>query len=256
MRTSAQSLGSAAFVALGVMFVLASCGGGEQPPPTDPGPPQQAPFRDERPGLVEPSPANDAANRRPRGESVRHNDPPPPLAAAVVAAADTAGCKVEAFASEADAEKHARTESATQITNPPLSGAHNRRWADWGVYNQPVPSKYQVHNLEHGGIFIHYGTNISVEGVNALRTLWAKSPAYILVAPDTAPSFPKAAVVAGSWQRWVRCPAFTASQVSALEAFISEYRGRGPEQIEAVNPREGRPDGLPAPKIPDTGAGG
>ena len=241
----------AALLAIG----LAACGGGDDKTPTDSGPtPDQPAFKDERSGLKEPEPALDNANRQPRGASVNYNDPAPPIAAAVTAAATTAGCQVNAFNSEANPQDHIDGESAAVQSLPPVSGAHNEFWADWGVYNEPIPYKHQLHNLEHGGVVIHYGTEVSVEGVNAVRDLWAKSPAFLIVVPDSNPNFPKDAVVATSQQRWMVCKPFKPEQVSALEVYIDEYRGRGPEPARANNVGQDRPDGLPGPKIADEGA--
>lgn len=242
-----------AAVALGV----AACGGGETAGTTSStagSTPEQPDFTDNRSGLVEPEPALDRANRAPRGASVNYADPPPPIAAAVKAAADAAKCTVASFASEAEPQNHIPGESAATLSIPPLSGAHNEYWADWGVYDKPIPYKHQLHNLEHGGVVIHYGTGVPVEGVNALRALWAKSPAFLIVVPDSNPQFPKDAVVAGSQQRWMVCKPFAPAQVSAIGAFDDEYRGRGPEQSLARNVGGDRPDGLPGPAIPDKGA--
>lgn len=244
----------AAALALGV----AACGGdggGDGGTSTAGAPaPQQADFTDDRSGLAEPEPARDSAGRIPRGASVDYNDPPPPIAAAVKAAAGAAKCTATSFASEAEPQNHIADESAAALTIPPLSGAHNEHWADWGVYNKPIPYKHQLHNLEHGGVIIHYGTDVPVDGVNALRTLWAKMPAFVIVVPDTHKDFPKDAVVVGSQQRWLVCKPFAPAQISAVEAFVDEYRGRGPESVAAKNAGGERPDGLPGPKLSDKGA--
>ena len=150
-----------ATVALGV----SACGGGgkSSSTPTNGATPEQADFTDNRSGLIEPEPALDPANRAGRSASVNYNDPPPPIAAAVKAAADSAKCTVASFASEKDPQTHITGESAATLSIPPLSGAHNGFWADWGVYNKPIPYKHQLHNLEHGGVIIHYGTEVPVE---------------------------------------------------------------------------------------------
>lgn len=256
----ARLLGRAGLVALAAALTLglAACGGdgdGTNSTSTGAAPtPQQTDFTDDRSGLVEPEPARDSAGRVPRGSSVTYNDPPPPIAAAVTAAAQGAKCTATSFASEAEPQSHIEGESAATLTVPPLSGAHNEYWADWGVYDKPVPYKHQLHNLEHGGVIIHYGTEVPVEGVNALRTLWAKKPAFAIVVPDTHKDFPKDAVVVGSQQRWLVCKPFTPVQISAVEAFVDEYRGRGPEAVAAKNAGGERPGGLPEPKLPDPGA--
>lgn len=240
-------------------LALAACGG-STPKLSDSGD-GQVPFTDDRPGLAKPDPAADNANRQPRGVSVTYNDPPPPISAAVQAAAGAAGCAARGFFGEpatiqADGTYHVSGTPIPTISIPPLSGLHNARWADWGVYNQPVPYRYQVHNLEHGGVIIHYGKNVPVEGVNALRALWAKSPAYVIVLPDTQPKFTPDSVVAGSWQRWVVCKSFKPAQISAIAAFVNEYRGRGPEQALAIDAGGDKPADLPSPAIADPGAKG
>jgi hypothetical protein len=206
----------ATFVAV-VALGLAACGGGSTSTTasgTGSTAPEQPDFTDNRSGLIEPEPAIDPANRAGRGASVNYNDPPPPIAAAVKAAAETAKCTVASFASEKEPQNHITGESAATLSIPPLSGAHNGYWADWGVYNKPIPYKFQLHDLEHGGVIIHYGTEVPVEGVNALRALWAKSPAFLIVVPDSNPKFPKDAVVVGSQQRWLVCKPFTPAQVN------------------------------------------
>lgn len=260
----ARLLRRAGLVALAAALTLglAACGGGDGGNETNGGTtstgaaptPQQAEFTDDRSGLAEPEPARDSAGRVPRGSSVTYNDPPPPIAAAVTAAAQTAKCSATSFASEAEPQSHIDGESAATLTIPPLSGAHSEYWADWGVYNKPVPYKHQLHNLEHGGVIIHYGTEVPVEGVNALRSLWAKKPAFVIVVPDAHKDFSKDAVVVGSQQRWLVCKPFTPAQISAVEAFVDEYRGRGPEAVAAKNAGGERPDGLPGPEISDKGA--
>jgi len=243
-----------AALALGV----GACGGGEATQVSTQGDGQVS-FTDDRGGLADREPASDDSNRSPRGPSVTYNDPPPPIAADVRAAADSAGCATRGFFSEQasvqpDGTYHVIGDPTPGQSIPPLSGLHNDRWADWGVYDQPVPYKYQVHDLEHGGVVIHYGRDVPVEGVNAIRELWARSPAYVIVAPDTHPKFTPTAVVAGSWQRWVVCKPFTPAQIGAIEAFVNEYRGRGPEQAAAFDAGGELPPDLPAPAIADNGA--
>ena len=213
---------------------LAACGGAGGGAATNGGrDTQQARFTVDRPDLVAPEPAVDAANRNPRQQSVNYNDPPPSISANVNAAAQTAGCTVKSFPSEADPQNHISGESQTKISVPPLSGAHNPRWADWGVYNQPVPFKHQLHKLEHGGVFNHYGTKVPVEGVNAIREAWAKSPGLPDRRSRHRASVPDERRRRRQPARWLVCKPFTPGQVSAIEAFVAEYRGRGPEQGSA-----------------------
>ena len=44
-------------------------------------------------------------------------------------------------------------------SNPPTSGPHAPRPADWGVSGVPLPKEVPVHNMEHGGVVIWYNCN-------------------------------------------------------------------------------------------------
>lgn len=41
-------------------------------------------------------------------------------------------------------------------TLPPTSGPHLGSLASWGVHDEPIPNELQVHNLEDGGVIVHY----------------------------------------------------------------------------------------------------
>lgn len=41
-------------------------------------------------------------------------------------------------------------------SSPPTSGWHYERWASWGIKNEPLPPGRFVHNMEHGGVILHY----------------------------------------------------------------------------------------------------
>ena len=41
-------------------------------------------------------------------------------------------------------------------SRPPTSGPHAPNIAAWGVHDEPVPDWIQVHNLEDGGVIMHY----------------------------------------------------------------------------------------------------
>ncbi len=41
-------------------------------------------------------------------------------------------------------------------TSPPTSGPHLGALASWGVHDEPIPNELQVHNLEDGGVIVHY----------------------------------------------------------------------------------------------------
>ncbi len=41
-------------------------------------------------------------------------------------------------------------------TTPATSGWHYDRWASWGIKSEPLPSELFIHNMEHGGVILHY----------------------------------------------------------------------------------------------------
>src|SRR5438067_8870322 len=51
-------------------------------------------------------------------------------------------------------------------TNPPSNGQHYPRWAVWGFYNEAVNPRMVVHNEEHGGVVLWWGTKTPKSTVN------------------------------------------------------------------------------------------
>lgn len=249
--TSARRAAAIAFVAGAIAFAGACGGDDEGAAPTT-----SATSGPAGPGEVR----DDPGARAPRGSSVGNGlGGPPEIAAAVRDAAAGAGCEVRGLAADGelqpDGTLHIEGEPDYRPPLPPSSGLHNAFWADWGMYDIPVPNRYLVHNLEHGGVVIHLGRALSPTARGAVQTLWAESPPYLVVAPG-AEGVPPRGVVAVSWQRRLECSAFQPSDATALRAFRDAYRGTGPEAAPAVNvPADvTRPDDLPRPARPDPGA--
>lgn len=202
------------------------------------------------------SSADDAA-RFPRASSVGDGtaSTPPMIAASVRRAAVAAGCTVRAFPSEGRA--HVDTQPVYKQSQPPTSGNHNAVWADFGMYSEPVPSAYLLHDLEHGAVVIYEGRSVPEATRTAIRRLWEQSPAYTIVVPGSTEGFPADAVVATSWQRWMTCRTPGPKTTLALTEFRDVYRGTGPEGAAAANaPTDstGAEKNLPTPSTPDTKA--
>ena len=68
-------------------------------------------------------------------------------------------------------------------SNPPTSGPHYGQWAVWNFYDSPVALTMSTHNLEHGGIVIHYGPKVPPAEVQKLREFYNEDPNAMLVAP-------------------------------------------------------------------------
>ncbi|HEU6444558.1 MAG TPA: DUF3105 domain-containing protein [Gaiellaceae bacterium] len=158
-------------------------------------------------------------------------------------ALESAGCTLESFPALPNAPDHSDVPSLTTKpewnSNPPTSGPHYREWAIWNFYEEEVPLVKSVHNLEHGGVVIHYGPRVSQAEVEMLRTFYNEDPNGLLVAPlrsngDTitlsAWTAPDAAT--GTTDRgrgWLaRC---TSVDEEAFSEFIEERRFKGPERF-------------------------
>jgi hypothetical protein len=133
-------------------------------------------------------------------------------------------------------------------SNPPTSGPHYGQWAVWNFYDSPVPLTMSTHNLEHGGIVIHYGPNVPQSEVSKLREFYNGDPNAMLVAP--LPTAGKK-IYASAWyydesKQSDRTYYGEGEQISgtkvdedALEAFRDKYRYKGRERIPAENLQPG-----------------
>ncbi len=62
------------------------------------------------------------------------------------------------------------TVPVTYSVTPPVGGNHNPVWLNCGVYNQPVPNEYAVHDLEHGAVWITYQPSLPQSEVSQLKS--------------------------------------------------------------------------------------
>ena len=156
---------------------------------------------------------------------------------------DSAGCTVESFPAVPNEPDHSDVPTLTTKpewnSNPPTSGPHYGEWAVWGFYDEEVPLVKSVHNLEHGGVVIHFGPQVPQAEVEKLRTFYGDDPNGLLVAPlpsnaDTitlsAWTAPDAATgTADRGRGWLaRCTTF---DEEAFSAFIQAHRYKGPERL-------------------------
>ena len=52
---------------------------------------------------------------------------------------------------------------------PPVGGVHYPLWLHCGIYEQPVPTGYAVHDLEHGAIWISYRPDTTAGEISDLE---------------------------------------------------------------------------------------
>jgi hypothetical protein len=118
---------------------------------------------------------------------------------------------------------------------PATSGAH---WAGattplgipsparWGRYDAVIPDEVLIHNLEHGGIGLHYDcAEECPEIVAALDDLMPRNPSQYIMTPY--PGLPsKIAITA--WRHHIYLDEV---DVEEILKFIEEYQDRAPEQV-------------------------
>lgn len=68
-------------------------------------------------------------------------------------------------------------------TDPPTSGPHFGQAAIFGAYGEPLEQARVVHNLEHGGVFIQYGSEVPDSTVEQLRSFYDDHKTGTIMAP-------------------------------------------------------------------------
>ena len=116
-------------------------------------------------------------------------------------------------------------------SNPPTSGWHTGgNIGPWGVTTQPIPDEITIHNLEHGGVIIHYRQDLDTATVEQLTTLTRQlqqqSPCVLLIPRETSKLDTPIAVTAWTWL--MKLPSFDAT---AIGAFFRQHVDQGPEKV-------------------------
>ena len=117
-------------------------------------------------------------------------------------------------------------------SNPPTSGWHyGGGTAPWGVQTQPIPDELSVHNLEHGGVIIHYRQGLDQATVDQLtsltRELQQQSPCIVLL-PRPADKMTESPIAVTAWTWLLRLDSFDAG---TIRAFFRAHVDQGPEQV-------------------------
>lgn len=119
----------------------------------------------------------------------------------------------------------------TYTSNPPTGGVH---WgggvAPWGVSSRPISDEITVHNLEHGGVIIHYRQDMAQETVDQIVALardLQKQNRCIIVEPrpDSQLDTP---IAVTSWEYLLKLQSF---DPDAIRAFFRAHVNQGPEKL-------------------------
>lgn len=147
--------------------------------------------------------------------------------AAFAAAAEEAGCgDIESFPDELEEKPHlAANETFDDYkTNPPTSGVHRGQTAPWGSYREAPDHETLVHNLEHGGIIIHY-KDLSDEQIDELDAFADSFVDGVISIPNPEIEEP---IALAAWRHMQECEELN---TKAIEGFIAERCNKGPEKL-------------------------
>ena len=116
-------------------------------------------------------------------------------------------------------------------SNPPTSGWHTGgNIGPWGVTTQPLADEITIHNLEHGGVIIHYRQDLDQATVDQLTTLTRQlqqqSPCVLLIPRPTDKLDKPIAVTAWTWM--LKLDSFDATTITN---FFRKHVNQGPEQV-------------------------
>lgn len=136
-----------------------------------------------------------------------------------------AGCTFQTYPDQGQSHVESYDAEVAYNSTPPTSGPHHVQPVIWGAYQDVVPAVAEVHNLEHGGVIIQYGSKVDAATRDRLRAFYDDSPNAMLLAPLPALG---SKIALTAWSRLATCERF---DESAFSAFRSAYRGNGPERF-------------------------
>ena len=119
-------------------------------------------------------------------------------------------------------------------TDPPTNGPHYGVAAIFGIYEDELEPARVIHNLEHGGIFILYGTDVPDSTVAELEAFYDDHKTGTVMAPleRLGDEFALGAWVADGGEEnghLAKCKTFDESAVSS---FFGAFQFLGPERFD------------------------
>lgn len=107
-------------------------------------------------------------------------------------------------------------------SDPPTSGPHLPRLANWGIHGDPISKELQVHNLEDGGVMVQYSCSPASQEckvlIEKLAQIVRPYDEYVILAPYPKMSH-KIALTA-----WSRIAKFNDFNEKRIVRFIDAYR--------------------------------
>lgn len=106
-------------------------------------------------------------------------------------------------------------------SSPPTSGPHLNQKALWGVSDEQIIDELQIHNLEDGGVVLHYNPEVTDEATIALLSkIVNKYPDKVLLEPYAGLETP---IVLTAWTKIDKLAIFDEERIIS---FIDFYRGK------------------------------
>jgi hypothetical protein len=108
----------------------------------------------------------------------------------------------------------------------PSAGVPTGAPARWGIYDRPIPDEVLIHNLEHGGIGLHYNCPEGCpELVEQLRGIIGRNPSQFILAPY--PDMDRKIAVT-AWRHLLYLDEFDEAKI---REFVDAYQDRAPESV-------------------------
>jgi hypothetical protein len=162
---------------------------------------------------------------------------------AVRADLEDAGCTLQAVKAKEGRHSLGPDEIGKWNTDPPTNGPHfgfdqnsTQGTVIWGAYSEPIQLARVVHNLEHGGVYILYGDDVSDDVVEQLLEFYDDHQTGTVLAP-----LPKLGdkIALGAWVAddsgaakgyLAKCTSF---DQGAFSSFFTSFQFQGPERFPA-----------------------
>lgn len=153
---------------------------------------------------------------------------------------DEAGCTLTTFVGQGRNHVQQLPKNFKYNSFPPTTGPHNPQPAPFDVYSEPVEQFRLVHNLEHGGVVIQYGRQITEATVNEIVEWYRRNPNGIVIAPLPGLG---GKIALTAWNADVDASGASTERGQgilatcsrfddeAFEAFKDEYAFQGPERF-------------------------
>lgn len=126
----------------------------------------------------------------------------------------------------------------TYNSNPPSSGPHFGKPANWRIYAYEVNDKIFIHNLEHGGVWIAYRPTISPSIIDDLKSIINEFNGSKIVMAPRSSNDTDIAVVA--WSRVLKFnlaeSTLSDKEKNEIRGFYRAFKNHGPEFVPDIMP--------------------